>query len=243
MFKKKVEVHKPAGTFLTYVSHDWCDPTTWYGNATQVTGGSLSGSGTGPYTSGNSNWIDATNGKIFDETNLSYPVKIYDNAVLQNSGYTVSYTDGSVTFDSAPTGPVTADYHYENGSVYTLGPASNKILRVEHAEIQFAKNVTMNEIHWEVWAYNPYDLPNKVMVEKRVYKNAKDVINVANLGQGYIPAFSGLTNDILVFPFKYTRMIDLRSSLGLEMRISIAGDTAFTGEWSTVTFYTAEENE
>lgn len=45
---------------------------------------------------------------------VSYPVHVYDNGSLVSSAdYTVNFVGGFITFDSAPTGPITADFSYD----------------------------------------------------------------------------------------------------------------------------------
>ena len=242
----KVAVYEPEGDFLSYSSHDWTDRTTWFQESTRVTGETLTLDTGLIYDSANSYWIDLQNGKVSNEDSLSAPYlpKIYDNAVEQTIGtdYTIDYDNGKVTFTSTPTGPVTADYSYENGSTYTLAPASGKIMRIEHAEIQFSQNVVMKTINWEFWAYNPADLPNKMLVEERVYKNEKDILNISNLGYK-VPAFGALTQDVIVLPFNYSRVIDMKASQGVEVRVRLPGDVPLGGEFGTITFYTIEEDE
>lgn len=245
----QVAVVKPEFSASTKVSHDLTDRTTWYQQSTQVTGETLTDSGDGlTFDGANANWIDLENGKLYDESVINdgtYDVKIYIDDVLQSSGYTVNHSAGSVTFDSSQSGnTIKADYHYENGSTWTLAPTSGKLLQIEHAEIQFSKNISVDaHIYFEVWAYNPYDLPNKVMVRQTTYKSVKDLIAAGNLGQGYIPAIDVLTQDVVVFPFNYVSLITLKSSQGAELRVRVKDDTEFGGEWGVGTFYVISRDE
>lgn len=244
--RPEVAVYEPEGDFETLVTHDFTDATTWYQGSTEVTGETLSTIAGLVYGSAHTNWIDVTHGKLTQEGTLSsYAPKVYDNGVLLTEGddYTIDYALGRVTLLASPTSPITADYFYAGNSTYSVIPASGKISTLKHAELQFTKDVVMNPMSFEVWAYNPNDLPNKMMVDQKVYKNEKDVINIANLGQGYIPKFGSIQNDVLVFPFKYARSIDLKYSLGMEIRVRSLSDTEFTGEFATITFYTIPEDE
>jgi hypothetical protein len=83
----------------------------------------------------------------------------------------------------------------------------------------------------------------KIDSDSDLYKGYKDIINIARKGTGSIPKIHGFSNDIIVFPFKYDRIIQLRSSLGLELRVRLYDETPMTGEWGTITFYVAEEDE
>lgn len=241
-------IHKPVGlSDGTKVSHDFCNKTTWHQSATNHTGITLADQGANVFKhSSHTYWIDLTHGNFYQEDFLNDSMEpvIYDNAVEVTSGITINYADGSVTFDVAPTGPITADFWKAGDSTFIVAPDSGKKLLLEHAELQFSENINMSSpIHFQVWAYNPADLPNKMIYKEVIYKNIKDVINSANLGQGFIPKISGLTENVIVFPFNYLSMIELKSSLGAEMRIKVANDVEFAGEWGTATFYFISENE
>lgn len=257
---EKVAIYEPEGFFKSYVSHNLCDPTTWHQSSAQVTGETLTLDTGNTYNFANVNIIDVEHGKITGEKDYSLDfntfthteslrttksVKIYDNGVLQTSGYTIDYPNGKVTFDSAPTGPVTADYYYENGSSYIVqatGP--NKILQIRHVEIQFTTDITFNSpIVQRVSAYNPFDLPNKMEIEHIEFLNEYDVINIGNEGKGQIIKYGAIPYNMNVFPFAYGRTIDLKASEGSEISVSLEGDTPMGGTFATVTFYTTEEDE
>jgi hypothetical protein len=248
--KSLIAVKKADGLGGSKISHDWTDPCTWYQESSRVTGETLTGSGV-TWNTANPNVIDLTHGRVSDEDDFSsgYLLKVYDDAVEQTEGsgddYTFDYATGTVTFASTPTGPVTADYSYATDSTYTVSPDEGKILSINRAELQFSKNVSMGDsyVDFEIWVYNPYDLPNKILYKRKRYKNIKDIINGANLGQGVIPAISGLSQDILVFPFDYVTTQDLKYSQGTELRIKINDDAPFSGEWATVTIYFNSETE
>lgn len=230
--------------FEAKVSHDFTDKTTWWGDSTRVTGETLSGSGTGPYTSANTNWIDLENGKVprEDTFSSSYVPVIYDNGVAVTSGITINYAAGTVTFSTAPTGPVTADYSHENGSTWTVAPAAGKVLKIRHAEIDFTTDISFQETNFEIWAYNPADLPNKVRVDLTTYKNMKDIFKIANTVEE-IRALGEITKPTVRVVFAYSRAIALLSSAGMELRLKLKDDVAMTGEFGSATIYTVEEDE
>ena len=247
----KVAIHKSEGNSTSISSHDWTDPCTWYTESVRVVGETLDLDTGKTYLMDHVNIIDLVHGRVSDEDDFSatYLVKVYDNAVekTEDTDFTVDYENAKVIFDAGytVTGPVTCDYSYENGSMYKLAPLSGKILSLEHAELQFSSDISMNNsfIDFEIWVYNPYDLPNKIMYKIKRYKNMKDILNSANLGQGKIQPIAGMTNDILVFPFNYVTVQNLLSSQGAELRISINNDAPFGGEWGTATFYITSESE
>lgn len=236
---------KPVGDCPAICSHNFCDPLSWFFDSIRVTGETLSLDSGTTYASSHVNWIDLTHGRYYGEDWLGgvYDPKIYIDGVEQTSGFTIDYENGKVTFESAPSGSVTADYSYENGSTYYLKPTAGKKLFIEHTEAQFSKNVQINKaVVFEVWGYNPSDLPNKMMYRRIKYKNGKDFMNTANKGH-VIPAFSELQNDLIVFPYDYAKVTNLRSSQGLEIRLYIEDHQPYNGELGTVTFYTYEEDE
>lgn len=238
-------IGKPSGQdFKAIVSHDFSNQTSWYTESTRVSGETLSGSGTGPYTSAHDNWIDLTSGLVprEDEILSTYAAKIYDNGSEVTSGITVDYAAGTVTFDSAPTGPVTADYSYEDGSTWTLAPESGKVMSLEHAELDFTLDVSFNIVYFEIWAYNPADLPNKMMVEQVIYKGMKDILKIANDVQ-VVPAIGEITEQTLRAVFDYASTIDLKDSLGMELRIRTKDDAVMTGEFGSITLYTVSKDE
>ena len=247
-----VSIQKPEGSSGSIATHDWCDKTTWYNKSTRVTGEEMTvvpDTDGLQYSSAHDYWIDLCHGRKSDEDEISstYLAKIYDNAVLltEDEDYEINYSTGVVTFESLPTGPVTCDYSYAGESTFVLKPDSGKVLLIEHAELQFSTDVNLNGsyIDFEIWVYNPYDLPNKVMYKRKRYKNIKDILNSANLGQGTIPAICGMNNPVVVLPFNYVTVTPLQSSVGAELRIRINGDQPFSGEFSTCTFYVTSMTE
>lgn len=253
-----VHVIKSTESSFKLVSHWWNDPTTWYEESVRVTGESLTTSDNLTYSSVNTNWIDLVSGKIYQEDTISTPylVKIYADGVLQTTGFTINYPAGTITFTASQAGKaITADYSYENGSLFTFKPDAGKILMIEHTEVQFSTDTKIpNVIHgdantsgfdFDIYAYNPYDLPNKVAVKQTKYKSEVDIINDANQGQGWIPHFGNLpgTSDILVFPFEYGTLQPLRDSQGLELRVSLKDNVPLLGSFSTLTIYCMSRSE
>lgn len=241
----KVQVVEPEDEdFRALVTHDFCDKTTWYQGATQVTGGSLSGSGTS-YSFSQQNIVDVENGKCVRENELtSYAVTIYDNGTPLSSGYTINYAAGSITFDNAPTGPVTADYYYAASSKFKLIPPAGSKYKIRHAELDFTTDVELagKQVVFEVWAYDPLDLPNKKIYDQTIYKSMKDIIKIANTLEE-IRAMDNLTNPVVRCVFAYSRVITLSGSSGAELHIYTKDDEVLGGEMGTGTLYTVFEDE
>jgi len=150
------------GTEVIFATHDFADPTTWFGDSERVTDEVLVDSGDGyTFTSEHINWIDMTHGKVFDEDvhaeevehNYSVIIKV-DNVIVNqrlpfaNSGgdYTVNYENGSITFVNSQSGKtVEASYSYENGSTWYMRPLPGKKLSIESAEAQFSVDTIIND--------------------------------------------------------------------------------------------------
>ena len=244
---KEVSIHKPEGSSATKVTHDWTDKTTWHQNATKVTDEVLTLDTGTTYQGANQNWINLVSGKVYEEDVINsdgeYTVEIKVDDVVQNNGYTVDYVNGKITFDSAPGGTVKATYYYAGSSVWTLKPDLGKMLLIEHSEIQFSKNVVVTDhFYFDVYVYNPNDLPNKMLYKRITYKNERDILNSSNLGYT-IPKFGNLANDVIILPFNYVTLQSLKSSQGAELRVSTKNDNAITGEFATATFYVISKGE
>jgi hypothetical protein len=235
----KVAMYEPEGDFETVVSHDFSDKTTWYGEATHVTGQSLTLDTGTTFASPDTNWIDLTHGKVTREDEITgHDINVYDNAVLVDpANYTIDYVNGKITLTSAPSGAVTAEYSYANGSAFIYAPTTK--VKIKHAEVQFTSDVVMKPLCFEIWAYDPDNPPNKKAYEKVVYKNEKDLVNISNKGYR-ITSFGIFAADLLVFPFEYTRAITLDPASGMEMRLGTVGDETFGGFFATLSLYMAE---
>ena len=241
--KQKVALYKSEDTAKVAVTHDWCDKTTWFqGSLHEVDDVLTVDSGT-TYRSSHSFWIDLTHGRMYDEFTINAdnkytPIIKVDGVVVSDDTYTIHYITGLVEFEVAPAGEITATYYYAGSSTYTLAPTPGKKLYLEHSEMQFTKDVIINyPLNFEIWVYNPADLPNKVKYRHTKYKNGRDFINSCNKGQGLIPSFDNISNDVLVFPFEYVTMIPLDSAVGAELRIYMDEDNPITGEFATCSFY------
>lgn len=249
------------GDSVVVASHNWCDRTTWYGQSVPVLAETLSDSGDGlTFTSEHPNWIDLSHGKLYREDIISAPylpvIKVdgvvqTERAPFAVSGgdYHIDYALGQVIFASAQTGIVTADYSYENGSMFVVSPSAGKVLWVEKSEVQFSLDVELlANIHFQAWAYNPQDLPNKAPASSRTtYKVARDYVDEAQGVYPQVPAFGGTSRGLqighLVFPFNYLQLKELQSSYGLEIRVWVEGDVKFGGTFATATFYCSSYTE
>lgn len=257
----KVSTYKAEGTSFINVTPDFTDKTTWYQESTKVMNEILTLDTGKIYNSINTYWVDATHAKIYMEDAITedgtpmhfggarkYPVKINDNGVeiIEDTDYSVNYVTGVVTLDAGYTavGAITATYYYAGSSTFTIKPDMGSLIHIEHSELQFTSDLVMTmPVNFDIYVYNPMDLPNKMLYKRTRYKNIKDIINAANLGTGEITPVDVFTKAVCVFPFDYATLKTLKSSDGAELRVSIDDDIPFNGEWGTATFYILTESE
>lgn len=241
-----IQITPIEGTKKTIITHNFADKCTWYQQATEVNDETLTDSGDHTtYEADYTHIIDLKHGRISGEDKITdvsdYYVVVEVDLVknTEDTDYTVNYSNGTITFDSALSGTetVTMSYFYAGGSEYKITPESGKKIRILASEVNFSKNIVINDTA----VFQIYVNDNLYDYDK--YKNAKDYINGANEGQGEIPAFGELTQSIVVLPWKYPATIDLKSSLAMDLRISLENDTVFTGEVATLTLYCLVENE
>ncbi len=252
---------RKVGSGLICVTHNWCDPTTWYTQSVRVENENLVDSGDGlTFVSAFPNWIDMKHGKVYREDLISagyLPVVKVDGVVkterapwaTEGGVFQIDYKTGQVTFFSSVAGrTVTASYSRAAGSMFIIRPEAGKRLWVEYSEVQFSKDILLKaSTHFQPWAYNPADPPNKVPVASpTTYKTLDNYIEEANGAYPLIPAMGGargFAQDRITFPFKYATVKELLSSIGLEIRVWLEGDVPYEGEYGTATFYCTSYDE
>lgn len=158
--------------------------------------------------------------------------------------YELLADNGTILFNESKAGQnVKMSYRYATDATLYLIPAEGKAIEIIKAEVNFSKDCKMKSpINFEVWAYNPADLPNKVCVQKETYKSMKDFISTGNLGQGEIPAVDTLEVPTIVFPFDYTNLKEMSSAYGVELRITVDDNIPVEGTFATGTFYISIKN-
>jgi hypothetical protein len=269
----KVEVQPREGVGVNFHSPNLCDRTTWHEGATAVTEFELS---SGDDTVWNTNgthdgpWIDLVHGKLFGEDNVSAATPSLlctvevstdggttwdpktENSIGSTSDgdYSVNYTTGVVTFNSAltPGDKVRASFSKAPATMLlTIAPESGKKVRIVYVETQLSVDCQFTEtVTYEVWAYDPNDLPNKMLVKKSSYKTINDFLYESTGVYNAFPAIDtagprGLAQDVIVVPFNYTTSRDLLASQGLEIRMKLSKE--FAGLLCTSTFYCLQEDE
>lgn len=254
-----VQIGAREGTELVLTTHNFCDPTTWYTTSARVVEETLSDSGDGlTFTSANTNWIDMTHGKLWDEDALcldvghGYSVDVTSDAVAQtqrtpfaaNGGdFTVDYAAGTVTFASSQAGKaVVATYSRMVDSLFSIVPDSGTILDIESAIVKFTQDVVMNDaVVFEIWAYNPFNLPNKVAVKTTSYKTISNFLEEASEATAQTPALGGgvrgAAGAMVRVTFRYGTARSLVSSAGVELRCRLESDIPFTGDRAVGSFF------
>lgn len=247
----------PVGLKSNQISPNWCDKTTWWYSATPVQ--NEIATTTDPerkvWSLIHQNVIDVFHGKLTGEDSLpERRVLVVSNGVTllekdPDTGigdFLVDYAAGTLTFDSAiPVGqePVVS-YYYENGSLWIIAPSSDETWRLKGAEAQFSDDVVMTDtMTYEVWAYNPEDMPNKVMVvAPDYYKSITDYVNDSNKAYPPVPAIGGSgwrgnKRPVYVFAWDFQTTTDLIGAYGMELHVRLLNNRPFTGTFSTGTFY------
>lgn len=248
-----------TGTELILTTHNFCDPTTWYTTSSRVTTATLTDSGNGlTFTSAHTNWIDMTHGKLWDEDALCADVGHGYAVVVTSDGaaktqrapfattggdYTVNYAAGTITFASSQTGKaVVASYSRMVDSVFSIVPDEDSRIDVESAKAQFSANVVINDtVDFEIWAYNPDDLPNKARVKITSYKRMSNFFDEALDSNAEVPAIGGSARGAQVaqtcLHFRYGTIRPMYASQGVELRVRLRNDQAFDGEHALAVFY------
>jgi len=263
------------GDAKNFYSPNMADQTTWHEGCTEINDFELTDSG--DLTTWNTNsthpgpWIDLYHGKMFKENDIlaanpTCEVKVEvdaggvgtwvekDQNVFGDTATgdcNIDYANGTVAFNSALTSgdKVRASFCKSPSSMtWTLAPDSGKRLKLMYAEAQFTNDIEMKaDIVYETWAYNPYDLPNKIKIGEVRYKTISDFIYETTGSYPTVPGFGGtgprgLANkDIIIFPFDYSTARDIKSSQGVEIRIKTA--KIHTGTMMTSTLYCLQEDE
>lgn len=245
------------GLSLTLPSHNFCDPCSWYSICSLEDGDGYGEiltprNGNQIFDSSHQYWIDLKHGRVTKEDDIvnRYPIKVFVNEEekVEDEDYQINYQDGYVEFSSplSSSDEVRAKYYYASSSSYVLCPPSGKKYRMLYTEVQFTKETKINShVKFEIYVTNPYN-PTGPKVRyntgiTEVYKNAKDFINVNNDGR-VIPAFGEFENDIIILPFNYSTVVDIASTYGAELRISLGGDIPLNGQFATVTSYCLVED-
>lgn len=166
------------GTEVIYGTHNYSDPTTWFGQSVRAVGEEATDDGAGTtWSLAHANVIDLIHGKIFDEAQYvldqqaenpgdphgyAVVVKVNDvekdmRAPFATSGgdYEVDYAAGKIIFFASQAGQtVTVDYSYAAGSTFIIKPDDGFNIDIEKAKAIWADDFVMNDtVLFEVYGY------------------------------------------------------------------------------------------
>lgn len=154
---------KPDRPKLTFISHNFCDRTTWFGQSTRVVDEVATDDGDHQnYTVAHGPMIDLYHGRVTfedfkkDALGNSYRVVVKVDDVVKSeqdphyaSGgdFTVDYVTHKVHFLTPLVGTevVKVTYHYAGGSVYVIQPVAGKLLIIDRVEVQFAIDIVLKD--------------------------------------------------------------------------------------------------
>ena len=174
----RMAVEKTQASKVTFYSHDWGDPTTWYTSSILLTNEVAVADGYfTSYSVAHKNIIDTYHGKITNEdfikdaAGLSYRVKVYVDGYVKaeqdphyaaGGNFTVDYNDGKIIFLTPLTADnvVTVTYHYATNSTFIVKPTPGTNLKIEFAEVQFSGDVIITDsIVFQPYGYVDYFAP------------------------------------------------------------------------------------
>jgi len=155
-----------AGTPTDFITFNWCDKTTWFGDAARVTDEALSDSGDGlTWNSAQTFWICVTCGKIPQEHRLTEThgtiIKVDSATMTENpqgttdGDYSVNYDTGDVTFNASQAGKtVEATYSYAVTSTIYITPDATRTLRLTAVEVQFSDDIDLTDsVQFDIEGY------------------------------------------------------------------------------------------
>jgi hypothetical protein len=246
------------GTELIIVSHNYCDPCTWYTESIRVNEEILTSEDGYTWNSVNPYWIDMVSGRMFKDyktrelVDHKYDIvltvdgysKLYRDYFSETGGdFSIFYEDGYIkSFEDWSGKEIKCSYSYATGSAWSINPDFGTKIDIEQADVQFSSDVMMNDtVIFETLVYNPEDFPNKIVYDTAYYKRVQNIIDEAI---GAFPTISklspnarGTKYDTVEFPFKYGTVKTLDSSVGLELRIRLENNIKYGGSFCTASFY------
>lgn len=181
--KMIVSLWPTEGSRKTIVSHNFCDPTTWYQNSTEVLNETPSTLVAGTtFEVSNDYLIDSFHAKLWEETKLTPDYRVIvetssdsgttwvardeeDPHVEEVSGspdgdYVIDYDTGVITFHSSiGSDLIRVSYHYADltnplASHFVFEPAAGKALKLRRAEVQFTTDIILNDsVKFETYGY------------------------------------------------------------------------------------------
>jgi hypothetical protein len=220
--KLKVAVEKSTNAKYTFISHNFCDKTTWYSDAVRVVLGTATDSGNHTrFNLPHTYIIDTCHAKLTREDQLvsrdgySYRVSVFVDGVekteqdphfASGGDFLVDYAGGFITFltplDVGLCDKVRATYHYATTSIFKIRtPIADRDLQIDSVEVQISEDIVLND-SFEYQIYLLADIaapgvyPPGTMIPYQtpiVYKSVLDFLNDCNQSFPKYPALSTTT--------------------------------------------------
>jgi len=181
-----------------------------------------------------------------------------------DADFQINYATGDVTFNVSQAGKtVKASYHYAGNSSFYVTPDAGKTLRLTAVEVQFSDDIGLTDsvrfdIEGFVEVFAPQlvndvdpdyvtDFPTGTRIplgSPRIYQTMYDFIAEAQRSFPVIPALGGAgwrgTQKpiyVMRWPYQEDATRDLDAAKGMRIKISLAANTPFTGEFAVATLY------
>jgi len=247
---------------------DFCKKETWWQDSARVTGETLTDSGNHTtYTPATSRyWVDVMHGKIFRERELREdyaPVVKVDNiAKTENPAgrttgdFSVNYTTGAVTFNSALVGTevVKADYSYVRTSLFKAAAPEGYIWTSNTIKVMYSKNVGMRDsVLFQLWGDVGYGM--MPLSTPEIYQTLDDLKkdvsriewedSIETGGGGDYDSWRMPTQPRVFLYFDYTARAAnaLQGAYSMEIRSWLENDTPFVGEMGAASFFGRKDEE
>jgi hypothetical protein len=146
------------GDEALFVTHNYCARESWFQQSVRVTGEVASNPSNDKitYVLANSNIIDVTHGKLYNEdiiaqtVNHGYTVAVVkdgssvltERECFEETGgdYTLDYKNGFLNLFVPATNTVTVDYSHENGSEWSIQPEPGTFLELHDAKLIYSQD-------------------------------------------------------------------------------------------------------
>lgn len=279
---------EPSFMQWTIVSHDYTDKTTWYQKSTQVVDEELTPDGPmTTFASANLHWVNPDHPKLYnqsynrgsppyDQVSLWMPdgtlvarstfrpiIKIDD--VVQTSGYSFEYSNGTVIFDDPVTGTVTATYYYATSSEFIIRPQAGLVWQIPRVEVNTTSSLFLNATtFFQYWRDPAFEFSNQAfMLSEMPYQSFSQMQASATCGADQYAAMGGSgimapsaengwghgyvrgTDQIsIIMPWNYRKPFIMTNAQSDAIRIYTTNHNIHLGaDYLTATFYVEQTPE
>lgn len=247
---------------------DFCKKETWWQDSARVTNETLTDSGDhktyNPATS--RYWVDVTHGKLFREWELQEDygpvIKVDGNTKTENPAgrttgdYSIDYTTGDVTFNSALAGTevVTASYSYVQTSLFKAQAPTGYVWTSNTVKVMYAKNIGMRDsVYFQLWGDVGYGM--MPLSSPEIYQTLDDLKKDASRiewedsietgGGGDYDSWRMPTEPRVFLYYDYTARAAnaLQGAYSMEIRCWLENDVPFVGEMGCASFFGRKDEE